>query len=665
MAMQFRSMDSTSPRARLASWLSGRTRSYGRVVVALCLNVPLLIAALSRYPDGLSWLSFGGVYTALVFVGYYILILLALLTVLFLVVGAWAPLFVGAGGGLIGLALYYFLVDGVVYRMLRMHIDAFWLRYLFTTFEGLGVTGGQVVGAVALLALVLALEWWILRLAARVRSWKRWALALTIASVLAFVVSQVLHIAAYEANDTRITAITPQLPFYYPVTSHRNAVKYAGLLERIGEPDRAPGDGAPESFRYPLRELRCPPAPEGRPMNVLLLLLESWRADALSPEVAPQMHDFSGRSSIFLKHFSTGNSTPAGVFPLFYGIHSTYWAAVKANNALIRNPPLIDVLQDHGYAFGIYADSHFERHKIKDTVFRGITVHEQFDGEAVHEQDRDLTDRLFEFMADRQQTGTPFFGFAFYKSTHYPYSYPEPGPFQPTRELNVFLADAADDPTPVVNDYLNSVHYVDELIGHLLRRMEAIGLLDNTMVIITSDHGEEFNDNGRNYWGHTGNFTAYQSRVPLIVYLPTEQPRRVTAVTSGVDIPPTILEAGLGCPADADAHSNGLNLFAPLDDVRPVVVSSYVNHALIVDDDVFVVWPMYVQRYKLDNLGAEAGWPDPVHLQRALREMARFYGGARSEVGSTWPESAGYPSRSIASGSAGQKPTGGAVRPAR
>lgn len=621
-------MDSPSTLARLGSWLSDRTRSYGRVLVALCLNVPLLVAALGRYPDGLSWLSLSGVYTGLVFVGYYVLILLALLTLLFLVVGAWPPLFLGAGGGLLALALYYFVLDGVAYRMLRMHVDAFWVRYLFTTFDGIGVTVPQMVGAVALLALVIALEWWIFRLAARVRNWKRWALGLATASVAAFGITQVLHIAAYEANDTRITAVTPQLPFYYPVTSHRNAVKYGGNLAMILEPDRAPGDGAPESLHYPLAELRCPAAPHGRRPNVLLLLLESWRADALNPEVTPRMHDFSGRSSVFLKHFSTGNSTPTGVFPLFYGLHPTYWAAVKANNPLIQNPPLIDVLQDNGYAFGIYADSHFKRHKIKDAVFRGITVHEEFGGEAVHEQDRELTRRLFDFMANQQRTGTPFFGFAFYKSTHYPYSYPEPGPFQPARELNVFLADAADDATPVLNDYLNSVHYVDELIGNLLRRMEEIGLLENTIVIITSDHGEEFNDNGRNYWGHTGNFTAFQSRVPLIVYVPWEQPRRVTAVTSGVDIPPTVLEEGLDCDADADAHSNGKNLFAPLEDVRPVVVSSYVNHALIVDDDVFVVWPMYVQRYKLHDVGAEAGSSDPAHLQRALREMARFYGTA-------------------------------------
>jgi hypothetical protein len=40
---------------------------------------------------------------------------------------------------------------------------------------------------------------------------------------------------------------------------------------------------------------------------------------------------------------------------------------------------------------------------------------------------------------------------------------------------------------------------------------------DNTIVIITADHGQEFNENKLNFWGHNGNFTKYQTQVPLII----------------------------------------------------------------------------------------------------------------------------------------------------
>jgi membrane-anchored protein YejM (alkaline phosphatase superfamily) len=179
----------------------------------------------------------------------------------------------------------------------------------------------------------------------------------------------------------------------------------------------------------------------------------------------------------------------------------------------------------------------------------------------------------------------------------------------------------------VRNDYLNSVHYVDSLIGGLLERMEAKGLLEDTIVVITSDHGEEFNDTKDNSWGHTGNFTTYQSRVPLIVYVPWLEPRQETAVTSQVDIPPTLMQEALGCRQDTRDYSNGLNLFGPLPRQRPVVVSSYVNHALILGDDVFVSWPLYMQRYKLDGSKDNVGWPAGPLLEEALTGMSVFYGG--------------------------------------
>jgi membrane-anchored protein YejM (alkaline phosphatase superfamily) len=609
-------------------WFRRRARFYSQAVVVLGLNVPVLFVALSRYLSGVSWASVGGVYAGLVFLGYYTLILLVGITCLFLVTGAWPRLFLAASGVLISLVLAYFLVDGVVYRILKNHVDAFWLVYLARTgFEGLGVGPPQIALGVALLAGLAALEWWLFRLAARVQAPRRWVVGQAVACLLAYGASQALHLMAYGANDTRIAALTPQLPFYFPIISHKHAEKYRDQLPMIGEAS-AGGLGAEAGdFRYPLREVPCE-IPDGRRRpNILILLLESWRIDALDPVVSPRMNAFSQRASRFMNHFSSGNSTPAGVFPIFYGLHSTYWAAVKANNAVVHNPVLIDALQANGYGLGIYAFSHFERHKLKDAIFRDIEVHESFEGSTDDARDRDMTNRMFDFMARQRAAKEPFMAFAFYKSTHYSYNYPaDMAPFQPVKELNVVLASETDDSGPVRNDYLNSVHYVDSLIGDLLDRMEAQGLLDDTIVVITGDHGEEFNDSKDNSWGHTGNFTTYQTRVPLIVYVPWQKPRQVTTVTAQVDLPPTLMQEGLGCGQDVKAYSNGLNLFGPLPERRPVIVSSYVNHALILGDEVFVSWPMYMQRYKLDGSRDNVGWPSGDLLDQALKEMSLFYG---------------------------------------
>ena len=618
----------TTP-ARLTRWLAPRTAPFGHAAVALALNVPLIVGALSRYPQDLRWASPAGVYTLLVFTGYYVFLVYAVLTLAFLLTGAWPRIFIAASTATLTLSLYYFAIDGVVFRVSKVHIDAFWLEYLVTTFRGLGIGLGQISAASLAFGAIVFLELRLLRVARRIAHRAAWGTALAVVCALSFVITQAVHIVAYEVSDTRFTSITPELPFYFPVRSHPNALKYGSRLSLVKASEVDAQQNGSASLRYPINDVGCGLRSHPKRPNVLVLLLESWRADAMDSVVTPRMAAFAADASTFLAHYSSGNSTPSGVFPLFYGIHSTYWKAVKANNARIHNPVLIDVLEDNGYALGIFAKSNFQAHKLKDAIFRDINVEESFDGATPHDNDRDMTNRLYAFMSAQTQRHTPFFAFAFYKSTHYSYDYPaDSAPFQPTRELNVVHATASEDPLPVLNDYRNAVHYVDGLIGDLLRRMRAAGMLDNTIVVITGDHGEEFNDKRDNTWMHGGDFTQYQTRVPLIFYVPGTAGRRVSAVTSEVDIAPTILQEALQCGWNTRDYSNGVNLFGPIPERRPIVVASYVHHAIILGNEVFVVWPMYIQRYDLGGRRTVTGWPDAQVMQALEEETTRFYGGA-------------------------------------
>ena len=614
-------------RSGVSNWLAARSARYTQAIVALAFNVPLMVAALSRYPQELSWYSVEGGYAAMVFAGYYVLLVFALLTLAFLLTGAWPRLFLVVSAAILALTLYYFAIDGAVYRVARMHIDAFWLGYLVTTFDGIGIGAWRLTGAAALLAAIVTLEAWLLRVARRVTRRALWSTGLPAVCLTCLVITQVVHVAAYERNDARFTGLTPQLPFYFPVTSHANAVKYSGhlsMIRELGSDETRAG----ESLRYPLADVGCHPDSGRLRRNVLVLLLESWRADAMDSVVTPRIHAFARGASYFLQHYSSGNSTRSGVYPLFYGIHPTYWTAISASNARIHNPVLIDALEENGYAFGILANSHFKQHKIKDAVFRDIPIEESFSGTTADARDRDMTERMFAFMAEQRVANKPFFGFAFYKATHYPYEYPAgDAPFQPAAELAVLDTRAADNPSPVVNDYHNAVHYVDGLIGNLLERMRAAGMLENTIVIVTSDHGEQFNDRHDNTWIHGGNFTRYLTRVPLIIHVPGKPARRVAAITSEVDIAPTILQEGLRCGWNSADYSNGLNLFGALPHRRPIVVGSYVDHALILGRDVFVTGPMYTEHYDLDGGKGGGGRPDMEMLRQAMSEMTRFYGG--------------------------------------
>lgn len=610
------------------TWWSTRSGAYARAVLALGLNIPFLLLATTRYLRGTDPASIAGLYAVLVAVGYYVLALVLAITVIFVLTGFSTRLALALSGTLLGATLSYLAIDGVVYRLYRFHVDAFWLQYLLGSFSGIGISPRMWLVAVAVIAGVVLLEWWIVRLAHRIPAPRRWAAMVCVLALGSYAASQAMHVLAYDRNDGRITHITPRLPFYFPIVSHRDAAKYARALPSVSEA-HALDDGNPKSLIYPRHDVRWQIPPGGRRPNIVLLLLESWRFDAMNERVAPNMYRFAQRSSVFTNHFSSGNSTPSGVFSLFYGIHPTYWTAVKANSATIDNPVLIDVLGQNNYSFGIFADSHFERHKIKDAMFRGIDVHETFAGKNADAKDADMTRELIDFMARAHTDGKPFFGFAFYKSTHFNYYYP-PGdaPFKPARKLDLGItgsAHAHENRDAFFNDYLNAVHYTDELVGRVIAALDSTGALANTIVVVTSDHGEEFDDNKADYWGHTGNFTGYQTRVPMFIYVPWQKPRTVKETTAHIDLPPTLLEEGLGCDAPEADYTNGRDMFGKLPADRPIVISSYVNHAIVSGQNVFVVYPMYVQKYRLWDIKGTATAIPPAAARKVMDEMSWFY----------------------------------------
>jgi membrane-anchored protein YejM (alkaline phosphatase superfamily) len=612
----------------LRTWWSARAGAYARAVLALGLNIPFLLLLATRYLRGTDPTSLSGVYTALVVVGYYVLALQIVITLVFLLTGFWTRLALVLSGTVLGAMLGYLAIDGVVYRLYRFHIDAFWIQYLVGQFSGFGASGKMIAVTVGIIALVVLLEVWLMQVAKRIRAPLFWATAIGVLAIVAYGASQAIHVLAYDRNDGRITQITPRLPFYFPIQSHGDAVKYARVLPAVSE-STALDEASARSLLYPLRDVHYQVPAGGRRPNIVLLLLESWRYDTMNERVSPNMHKLAQRSSVFTNHFSSGNSTPSGVFGLFYGIHPTYWTAVKASSASIDNPVLIDVLGENDYAFGIFADSHFDRHKIKETTFRNIEVKETFAGKNADTRDADMTRQLIAFMADRHAAGQPFFGFAFYKSTHYNYFYPRhDAPFQPARKLELGITGSgrsAREHDAFFNDYLNAVHYTDEMVGQVVAAIDSLGMSDNTIIVVTSDHGEEFDDNHADYWGHTGNFTGYQTRVPMFIYVPWEKPRTVKATTAHIDLPATLLKEGLACDAPERDYTNGHDMFGTLPPDRPIVITSYVNHAIISGDNVYVVYPMYVQKYKLWDIKADAPAITPAVARQAMNEMSCFY----------------------------------------
>jgi arylsulfatase A-like enzyme len=88
--------------------------------------------------------------------------------------------------------------------------------------------------------------------------------------------------------------------------------------------------------------------------------------------------------------------------------------------------------------------------------------------------------------------------------------------------------------------YDAEVRHTDHWIGVLLDELESRGLTDDTLVVVTSDHGEEFLEHGGTL--HNGKLYEELVRIPLLMRVPGQGPSRFSASVRNIDVMPTILD---------------------------------------------------------------------------------------------------------------------------
>ncbi len=144
--------------------------------------------------------------------------------------------------------------------------------------------------------------------------------------------------------------------------------------------------------------------------------------------------------------------------------------------------------------------------------------------------------------------------------------------------------------------------------------------------MITGDHGQEFNDYGKNFWGHGSNFGQYQLHVPMIVHWPGRGSGTIDYRTENFDVAPTLLGEALGCDATAPgAYATGNGLFQRRDRDWSIA-HSYMDYAVLLDEH-HIVQHASGQVETLDDSLAPAPefTPKPRVVREVLEEKSRFY----------------------------------------
>jgi arylsulfatase A-like enzyme len=313
------------------------------------------------------------------------------------------------------------------------------------------------------------------------------------------------------------------------------------------------------------------PRPPRPPRHFVLVSLDTLRADHLGAygydrPVSPHFDAFAARSVLFEHAVAQGPATlpshgalMTGLYPSAYGDAPTPFPVPPGTDTLA------EMLGRQGFTTWGFTDGGYLRRSF------GLAQ-----GFARYEDTKRGLERLIaridlQLQRQRQGPGDRLFLFVHCYDVHTPYSAalterqalalePWKGKFTVTvAELDRIERQrppaTRDDIAPIVGLYDAGVVTTDRAFGRLLDMLERHGILQDALVVVFSDHGEEFLEHGRTQ--HKQLHFHPNLHVPLVVSAPGLGPRRVPGTVELIDVFPTALDV-LGLPPAREAMGESL-----------------------------------------------------------------------------------------------------------
>lgn len=315
--------------------------------------------------------------------------------------------------------------------------------------------------------------------------------------------------------------------------------------------------------RYPAAE------PDAKPLNLIVILLESFRADLTgvytngTSQLTPNFDQIAEQAAVVKNYYSNTTFTISAELSIWCGLYDALGIEKYSYQEEITKTAtcLPDLLNKDGYAGFYYhgnkssfynRDSFIPKIGFENMYFHADQPQPARKGTKIGWGVDDTT--MLGIMLEQlnsDATQKPFFAHITTLSNHYPFSWDFP-------VGDAVLPFSKAEPRNLWENYQNAVFYTDYALGKFWEEFSASNLYDNTVVIITSDHGTWNFDPTANMSLAEKNERFY--RAPLLVYHPAKAlPHIDSTVSSHIDIAPTVLELlNIDTPM---ANRLGKNLF--------------------------------------------------------------------------------------------------------
>lgn len=345
-------------------------------------------------------------------------------------------------------------------------------------------------------------------------------------------------------------------------------------------------------------------APQAAKPNILILLMDTLRADRLGcygygKATSPVVDRLAERGTLFTRCYAPSDYTQASTASLFTGLYPLAHGYVNSDYVLEDdNQTMAEIFGDAGYTTAAFIANGLAGRKYR--MDQGFQEHFEKNRASAFE----LAEAATEFIGRQSPDGRPFLAYLHFLDVHDPHRIP-PADFGRLADPASFVFDMQDtlllesmvmrawwstvqkwrgggeEPEQVAryfDDYSDlydsSIAYWDEAVGSILESLARNGLDRNTVVVVTSDHGEQLLEHG--FFGHANSGYDVGLHVPLVVFDPAGDGngRRISRPVSLIDVLPTLLaRAGMPVPE----HIQGRPLWpfpaggaSGADDVRPI-----------------------------------------------------------------------------------------------
>ncbi|MFO6424738.1 DUF3413 domain-containing protein [Motilimonas sp. KMU-193] len=602
--------------AKIINW--GHWFSFVNILFVLIISSRYLLAA--EWPSSflgqayliISWL---GHFSFLTFAFYLIFIFPISFLVPFERVLRLIAVFASTAG------LTLLLLDSQSFNLFRFHLNPLTWQYLFN--DDNPQTANLLFVAIPFLFLVQLtaseLVWRKLKPLYLTRIGPKFA-------ILFFVCFLFTHLVNIWADATFYRPITMQnanFPLSYPMTAKSFLIKQGWLDEAEVKAHQHEVKTDGRTIKYPLREVTL--NSDHAQLNVVMIVVDALRADMLNADVMPSLNQLATLSTQYKQHFSTGNDADFGLYGLFYGIPSRYWPDVKSGQLA---PVLLTSLEKAGYQIGLFSgvNSDVTRLLAKQAEAAYIA-----DKPSLAADQRAIKEWQTWFSNTQDKSKFSLIHLTSVADMQVPANYQSrfstPADANTDTNLAQAVLDASpfDENHPLFRRYKNIVSYTDILLASVFEQVAANNGLENTVILVTGSHGQEFNDRNTNQWGSHSSYAWPQTQVPLVIYWPQQPGAIIDQDTSHNDIVPTLIEQLKLSDTPSRYFSTGKNLTAPLKR----------NYVLLGDERNYVVY-LPDQIIELNDKGdahvLDRNYrplanvePDVSVLMQVLNDLRRFY----------------------------------------